>query len=224
MKLSEKICYCRKKCGLSQEALAERVGVSRQAVSKWENGDAEPELGKLRLLADTFDVTADWLLSDAEPPQTLMAPPVSEPPLRPTPEAAKAAPSDQWLDAPPGFIGRMLRQYGWLYGVYVALSGLGLTVVGCVAKMLADGMERSFNMDWSGFAPGGLDGFEMSGALWYDEFGNQIANPLGGASGGGDMFDPVSALAMVFIVVGVLGMIAGVALALWMRRREWKGH
>lgn len=224
MKLSEKICYCRKKCGLSQEALAERVGVSRQAVSKWENGDAEPELGKLRLLADTFDVTADWLLSDAEPPQTPLAPPASEPPLRPTPEAANAAPSDQWLDALPGFIGRMLRKYGWLYGVYVALSGLGFTVLGCVAKMLADGMERSFNMDWSSFAPGGLDGFEMSGALWYDEFGNQIANPLGGASGGGGMFNPVSAFATVFIVVGVLGMIAGVALALWMRRREWKGH
>ena len=38
MKLSEKIVYCRKHAGLSQEALAERLGVSRQAVSKWETG------------------------------------------------------------------------------------------------------------------------------------------------------------------------------------------
>ena len=38
MKLSEKILYCRKRAGLSQEALAERLGVSRQAVSKWETG------------------------------------------------------------------------------------------------------------------------------------------------------------------------------------------
>lgn len=38
MKLQEKIYYCRKKSGLSQEALAEKIGVSRQAVSKWETG------------------------------------------------------------------------------------------------------------------------------------------------------------------------------------------
>ncbi|MBQ9647002.1 MAG: helix-turn-helix transcriptional regulator, partial [Oscillospiraceae bacterium] len=67
MNLSEKILYCRRRAGLSQEALAERLGVSRQAVSKWETGDATPELDKLRALAETFRVTADWLLSDAEP-------------------------------------------------------------------------------------------------------------------------------------------------------------
>ena len=38
MNLAEKILYCRKKAGLSQEALAEKLGVSRQAVSKWETG------------------------------------------------------------------------------------------------------------------------------------------------------------------------------------------
>ena len=67
MKLNEKILYCRKRLGLSQEALAERIGVSRQAVSKWETGDAEPEISKLRSLAQVFGVTTDWLLSDAEP-------------------------------------------------------------------------------------------------------------------------------------------------------------
>lgn len=38
MKLNEKINHCRRKAGLSQEALAERLGVSRQAISKWETG------------------------------------------------------------------------------------------------------------------------------------------------------------------------------------------
>ncbi|MBQ8554530.1 MAG: helix-turn-helix transcriptional regulator [Clostridia bacterium] len=38
MKLNEKIYHCRKKSGLSQEVLAERIGVSRQAISKWETG------------------------------------------------------------------------------------------------------------------------------------------------------------------------------------------
>ena len=40
MKLNEKIYTCRKRAGLSQEALADRLGVSRQAVSKWETGDS----------------------------------------------------------------------------------------------------------------------------------------------------------------------------------------
>lgn len=38
MKLHEKIYYCRKKSGLSQDALAEKLGISRQAISKWETG------------------------------------------------------------------------------------------------------------------------------------------------------------------------------------------
>lgn len=40
MKLQEKILYCRKRADLSQEALADQIGVSRQAISKWETGDA----------------------------------------------------------------------------------------------------------------------------------------------------------------------------------------
>ena len=48
--LSENIYALRRKSGLSQEQLAERIGVSRQAVSKWESGASTPELEKLRLL------------------------------------------------------------------------------------------------------------------------------------------------------------------------------
>ena len=66
MKLPEKILYCRKRAGLSQEALAERLGVSRQAVSKWETGEALPETGKLAALAAELGVSVDWLLSEAE--------------------------------------------------------------------------------------------------------------------------------------------------------------
>ena len=70
MTLSEKILYCRKRCALSQEALAEKIGVSRQAISKWETGEAAPELSKLALLAKTFGVTADWLISEDNPPES----------------------------------------------------------------------------------------------------------------------------------------------------------
>ena len=62
MKLQEKILYCRKKAGLSQDALAEMLGVSRQSVSKWETGEAVPEVAKLLSLSKVFNVTTDWLL------------------------------------------------------------------------------------------------------------------------------------------------------------------
>lgn len=73
MQLHEKIFQCRKRCGLSQQELADRLGVSRQAVSKWELGTALPELDKLKLLAGVFCVSADWLLDETQdaPPAPL---------------------------------------------------------------------------------------------------------------------------------------------------------
>lgn len=54
--------YLRKKCGMTQEKLAERIGVSRQTVSKWESGEASPELGKLLDLCGIFSCSLDDLL------------------------------------------------------------------------------------------------------------------------------------------------------------------
>ncbi len=65
--LSEKIYALRRKNGLSQEALAEKIGVSRQAVSKWETGAATPELDKLRALCACFGVTLDELTGEDAP-------------------------------------------------------------------------------------------------------------------------------------------------------------
>ena len=62
--LSEKIYELRRKSGLSQEQLAEELNVSRQAVSKWENGTAVPESDKLVAMSDFFHVTTDYLLKD----------------------------------------------------------------------------------------------------------------------------------------------------------------
>ena len=64
MKLSEKIIRLRKGRGLSQEELAERLGVSRQAVSRWESGTALPDAGNLRQISRLFEVSADYLLDE----------------------------------------------------------------------------------------------------------------------------------------------------------------
>lgn len=60
--LSEKIKALRKQARLSQEQLAERLGVSRQAVTKWETGAGIPEIDNLRALAALFGITLDALL------------------------------------------------------------------------------------------------------------------------------------------------------------------
>jgi len=62
--LSERIYQFRRKNGLSQEQLAERIGVSRQAISKWESGTSTPELEKLLALSKCFNITLDELVKD----------------------------------------------------------------------------------------------------------------------------------------------------------------
>lgn len=75
--LSEKIRDLRKKSGLSQEELAEKLDVSRQAVSKWELGAAVPTADKLLELSDFFGVSLDYLMRfDSDNPEN----PVSEAP------------------------------------------------------------------------------------------------------------------------------------------------
>ena len=64
MRLGERIAVCRKKMGWSQEALAEKLSVSRQTVSRWETGEALPDVEKVVLLAGLFGVTTDALLLD----------------------------------------------------------------------------------------------------------------------------------------------------------------
>lgn len=65
--LSEKIYALRRKNGLSQEQLAEKIGVSRQAISKWGGGMSTPELDKLKVLSEFFQVTIDELTGEEEP-------------------------------------------------------------------------------------------------------------------------------------------------------------
>ena len=64
MILADKIVELRKKNGWSQEELAEQLGVSRQAVSKWEGGASIPDLDKIVRLSGVFGVSTDYLLKD----------------------------------------------------------------------------------------------------------------------------------------------------------------
>ena len=64
MKISEKIVHLRKLNGLSQEDLAEKLQVSRQAISRWEMGTAKPDANNILQISKLFRVTTDYLLND----------------------------------------------------------------------------------------------------------------------------------------------------------------
>ncbi len=66
MTIADRILKLRKMKGISQEELADKIGVSRQAVSKWESEQSIPDIEKVILLSNYFEVTTDYLLKGIE--------------------------------------------------------------------------------------------------------------------------------------------------------------
>ena len=74
MILADKIIDLRKKAGWSQEELADKLGVSRQSVSKWEGAQSIPDMNKILQLSELFGVSTDYLLKDSmEAPEIVPA-------------------------------------------------------------------------------------------------------------------------------------------------------
>lgn len=67
MNMADRIQYLRKAKGFSQEELANKVGVSRQAVSKWESEQSTPDIEKIIIMSELFEVTTDYILKGIEP-------------------------------------------------------------------------------------------------------------------------------------------------------------
>ena len=198
MKLSEKILCCRKKALMSQETLAERVGVSRQAVSKWETGEASPEIGKLLLLAQTFGVTTDWLLSEDDPEPDV---PAKEP--QPAPQ------THTWVDDVPGMLGTLMRRYGWLFGVRLAVGGGVMLAFGLLMSLVSNAFLS------------GMNNMQLGG-YGYD---TMFAGDLYGMSSG---FDSISTtgrsvfglLSGFVILIGAVMLIAGIILAVQLKKLD----
>ncbi|MEI3306945.1 MAG: helix-turn-helix transcriptional regulator [Dysosmobacter sp.] len=85
MEFSKNLSRERKARGLSQEELAARLGVSRQAVSKWETGEAAPDLSKLLALADALELPLDTLCGRETSGGPSAAPAAAEPSVPPAP-------------------------------------------------------------------------------------------------------------------------------------------
>ena len=176
MKLGEKIAAQRRKLGLSQEELASRLNVTRQAVSKWETGASVPELDTLVALAKIFGVTTDYLLSAEEAPEPQ--------PQQTTPDL---------LERLPGMLGKTFRRYGWLGGVYMAVSGLGFTAMGFLIRYM---VGRVF---------GGNGLLDINADPGLAEFIRR---------------SPVYTMSSIIIALGAVMVLAGIALAFYLKKRK----
>lgn len=124
MTFGEVIQVRRAALGLSQERLAELVGVSRQAVSKWEVGDALPDTDRLLPLARSLEITVDELLSGELGSQA----PVSEPKREPTMQHRSQEPG--WFTLYWYWLGLIPVAWGcyMLLNLLVGLISIGLFI------------------------------------------------------------------------------------------------
>lgn len=124
MQLNEKIISCRKKLGLSQNDLADLLDVSRQSVSKWETGESNPDLDKLKALAKAFDVSIDWLLDEEKDNEDKKV-------------ENKNNDYPEWLDKLPKNTIAMFKKYGWIYGVYSSIGGFIFIGFGILVRVMS---------------------------------------------------------------------------------------
>lgn len=208
MKLNEKITYCRKKAGLSQLELANLLGVSRQSVSKWETGEANPDITKIPPMAKAFGVSADWLLSEEEPEEA-EAPPAAEP------EAAAGA-WPGWVEHLPRHIGSMVKRFGWLYGVKIAIGGALFTAIGGLARAMFRRMIFGFGssgFESAGFPVGNFGYGIGTTDVFFDSAFSSFHNTA---------WSTASLFTGFIIGLGIVTMLAGILLAVALKK--WGKH
>ena len=153
MTFGEKLTRLRKREGLSQESLAENLGVSRQAVSRWEQGTALPDAAKLLPCARLFRVSVEWLLDETRDWEDL----------------SRAAEAPRGAEASP-----VHRDRPWYIagGIITGVGVLGLVVMGILSAVYpAVASEAPAGVEWvhvytglAGFLK--VHGVEWLFALW----------------------------------------------------------
>lgn len=153
MTFGQKLQGLRQRAGMSQDALAERLNVSRQAVSRWERDETMPETDKVVALADLFGVTTDYLLrqradQDSPPHEAHRAP---EPERR------------DWTDK----LAHLARTRGYLLGWVLILWGAADLLGLLSTAMMVNGFFFNFKIDTllSGVVEGPASGI-VTGMLW----------------------------------------------------------
>ena len=144
--LSENIFRYRRSLGLSQEQLSERIGVSRQTVSKWEGGQSTPDVEKLIALADCFGITIDELVRSGDSTDSESKAETGEPDLHATPPKIITSVLAGFLLLLSGIVGLAVTGLVWLTdpeaisvinsSSELTINGSGLIFCVCVAGIL----------------------------------------------------------------------------------------
>ena len=235
MKLSEKIISCRKKLGMSQEELAQALGISRQSISKWETDESLPEINKLKKLSDLFGVSIDWLLADdddvaendadAENAQTQAEEAQTQcqnTQERYTEEEHTQQKSTEQEQTKKGtyseqasmntkhnysdFIQGLIDRYGWLAGLRVAVGGVLVMIMGIAIRVIG----RKIIFPGSSFSSSG----SFPDSLITSNF-EEIHSPL--ASTGYRMFSMIGNIALI---LGAVVIIFGIILIVVLRQND----
>ena len=161
MTTGEKILKLRKARGWNQEDLAEQIGVSRQAVSRWESDSAKPDADKIISICDLFGVSADYLLREN---------------YQGEPGAASAQPQRQTTALGDAIHAMTLRQWGSL-GLLIA--GLGVMLILKMIYIFKDTNYYYTGLD--GISRTGFDAFLRTEEITLFWYGGLIAAIVGGA-------------------------------------------
>lgn len=137
--MGQRIAALRTQHHLSQEELAERLGVSRQSVSKWETDASVPDLAKLLALSEVFGVTLDELVKGT--PASL-PPPAPEPPVPPPAAPASAPAASAGTQRVIGFILVGAGLLAGLLGLAVAPALLFLAAVLLISGIVCLAVRR----------------------------------------------------------------------------------
>ena len=154
MTIGQRIALKRKERSLSQEALGQEVGVSRQSIYKWESDAAVPEIDKLIALSRLFGVSVGWLLGVEEPPEADGAGETASPSSAPEElTEAQLKMVEQIVERytaalpkPPSPRRRRWNQFGIAAGVLC----LGAVLVSLFSRL--DGLDRQYNDLQNGLA------------------------------------------------------------------------
>ncbi len=149
MRLEEKLTVLRKESGYTQLDLAEKVRVSRQAISKWETGRALPSMEKLKYLSELFGVSVDYLLNDdmTEEPKPKEQEPAPEPQTKEAviPEKEKGKPV-RWKYIAALLLAVLL---GLLIGVFVGkYSERHISIVDIPGEEVESDPKGEFYIGW----------------------------------------------------------------------------
>ena len=152
MTFGQKLQGLRLRAGMSQDALAEKLNVSRQAVSRWERDETMPETDKVVALADLFDVTTDYLLrQQTEQRATCQA------------GSTYDAEKQDWTEK----LAQLARTKGYLLGWVLIVWGAADLLGLLSTALMVNGFLFNFRVDalLSGVVEGPVSGM-VTGMLW----------------------------------------------------------